>query len=601
MDFIHNVPIKVPNKSGFDLSHEHVMTGVCGKLAPALVYELLPNETISLGASFQIQLPPAVTDFYGRVDYHLEAFFVPNRLCWAGWKDFITHPTFAPQYPEGTKLPAKPKNLPSFRIGLRASQDYEVDVRSSAVSWFDTVFGPGTLCDYLGYKLKFSSGVFDDAPLLSGSIISTISESESAFVFNNLLPFIAYGRIFDDWYRDSRIQAPLFAPAASYVAGPPVSNSDEVLFDYSPATMPFMSGVQRGSNTAYQPAFLDSSLFAYFQRLSTLNESTLENRSSFNYADGFPFYELRSRNWKKDMFTSANTYPQASIVGGRVELPVQDGQTSLSIAALRSANSLQQWSERNGLAGFRYSDQIYAQFGRYPADAIMDRPIYLGRIKQSIYNRSVFQTAPSDIQSTNNPFNSVGSRYASPNAVGDGSLISSFTASEHGFLFVIASLVPHAYYGSGVSRMLKRSVVGDFAFPLLANMGDQAIRVSELSNDPRYLSNDIDFGYTDLYAEYKVINDHVSGHMRDGYNLSNFALQRSFSDAPELGSDFLTIPPEYLDQVLTVSVDQSKTSYWADIYFTFKKSSPLPVYSQPTLMDLQNGHIETISRGGTRL
>lgn len=569
MDFIHNVPIKVPNKSGFDLSHEHIFTGVTGELAPVLVHELLPNDTISLGASFQVQLPPSVTDFYGRINFHLEAFFVPNRLCWAGWKDFVTHPTLSPQYPSGTKVPAKPIKLPSFELIGSVGGDY--------TSQFVSFFGAGTLSDYLGLKIDPSS------------YFTNLTSGGKVFALSNVLPYAAYHRIWDDWYRDSRIQAPLFIPGVGQVIGP---SSDDL------ATFSFMKLPYEVGDVSYSGGFKVSSVLS---SSFSAPEDTSVNGTDHLLGDGKPFYEIRLRNWSKDLFTSASPYPQASVVGGKVELPVVDGQTSVSIAALRSANSLQQWLERNNLAGYRYADQIYAQFGRYPSDAIMDRPIYLGRIKQPIYTRSVFQQSNSEGIETSNPFKTVGAKYGNPQCVGDGSLIDSFTASEHGFLIVLASLVPHSYYSTGVSRYLKRSVVGDFAFPLLANMGDQAIRKSELSGDIIDYFNDSEFGYTDLYAEYKVINDHVSGFMRDGYSLESFVMQRSFDSDVELGSSFLQIPRSYLDQISTVDVANTAFSYWSDVYFTFKKASTLPVYSQPTLMDLQSGHIETISRGGTRL
>lgn len=578
MDFIHNVPIKVPNKSGFDLSHEHLFTGVCGELAPVLVHELLPNDSVSLGASFQVQLPPAVTDFYGRINFHLEAFFVPNRLCWAGWKDFITHPTFAPQYPAGTLPPAKSTTLPSWSLFAEEEGDFS--------SFMNRILGAGTLFDYLGYKIDISS------------VPDSYSVDDVIFKIPNLLPIVAYHRIWDDWYRDTRIQAPLFVPSVGSYYG---ANDQTAVAStrYSFFNIPYVVGNLISSSGSVSVASSFSS------RIYNSGSGATIVGDPIALGDSTPFTNIRLRNWSKDLFTSASPYPQASIVGGRVELPVSNSNTSLSIAALRSANSLQQWLERNNLAGYRYADQIYAQFGRYPADAIMDRPLYLGRIKQAIYTRSVFQQSPSE-SSVPNPFNSVGAKYGSPQAVGDGSLIDSFTASEHGFLIVLASLVPHAYYSSGVNRMLKRTVIGDFAFPLLANMGDQSILKSELSSDISDYLYDVGgvvdgFGYTDLYAEYKVINDHVSGFLRDGYSLDSFVMQRSFGTDVALSSSFIQIPRTYLDQVLTVDVASTRSSYWADVYFVFKKSSTLPVYSQPTLMDLQSGHFETISRGGSRL
>lgn len=88
----NKVPVQIPNKSGFDLSHENLFTAKCGTLVPVLVDTLLPNDTISLGHSSQLQLPPMATDFYGRVVGKFEAFFVPFRILYGGWQELITHP-----------------------------------------------------------------------------------------------------------------------------------------------------------------------------------------------------------------------------------------------------------------------------------------------------------------------------------------------------------------------------------------------------------------------------------------------------------------------------------------------------------------------------
>lgn len=252
--------------------------------------------------------------------------------------------------------------------------------------------------------------------------------------------------------------------------------------------------------------------------------------------------------------------------------------------------------ERNNLAGYRYSDQIYAQFGIYPSDAIMDKVLYLGRNVQSVYNKSVYATGAIDVSDDIK----LGTKAANSQALGEGSLIDKFTASEHGFLVVLASLVPRPVYGSGCDRMNFRVNVGDFAFPLLAGMGDQVIRGRELTG---YTPDTRTFGYTDLYAEYKFKNDKVHGLMRDGADLSSYALQRSFGEGDEvsINSSFLSIPKEYLDQVQAVSTSVSGYTYWSQIYFPYKKISTIPAYSQPTLADLKNAHTEYISRGGKRL
>lgn len=518
------VPVEIPNRSGHNLSHSNSFSGKTGQLIPVLCEEMLPNDTISLGSQLQVQLPPMVTDFYGRVDFVLEAFFVPNRLCWGGWQDFITHPTANPVYPEGTFLSAKPTQVPTFK-------------GQSPL----TSVAPDTLLHYLNYGKSLAN----DKPA-------------------SLLPAIAYHRIWDDWYRDSRVQAPLFYKAAPSFAST-VGSHNSIL-----ASLPFISMYNLSSD--YVPITLDPTAV---------------------FTDQVAIKSLRQRNWVKDYFTSASPLPQAgnaSEVKFDVSSATQSG--AFSIATLRAANSLQKWMERNNIAGYRYSDQIYAQFGVYPSDAIMDRCLYLGRHVETVYNRSVFDTNGAGD-------NTLGRKGANSQVLGEGSLIDKFTATEHGFIMVLASLVPRPVYGSGLERMNYRIKVGDFAFPLLAGMGDQAIWGSEVNGDPT--STDT-FGYTDLYAEYKFRNDKVHGLLVDGQNLQSYALQRYFEVSdPHINSAFLQIPSDYLDQVQAVETSVQGYTYWAEIYFPFKKISTLPAYSQPTLADLKYAHTEYISRGGKRL
>lgn len=513
------VPIEMPNRSGHNLSHSNSFTGKTGTLIPVLCEELLPNDTVSLGSQLQVQLPPMVTDFYGRVDFVLEAFFVPNRLCWGGWQDFITHPTANPVYPEGTSVESKPTSVPCFDF-----------------SGTQTSIPVDSLLHYLDY----------------GDLYSEQTDDMS------VLPCVAYHRIWDDWYRDSRVQSPLFYRSVGRQFG-----SWDVL-----RGIPFLSTLVQGESV----------------RIGLGSQFT----------DGLNLGSLRQRNWVKDYFTSSSPIPQA---GSASEVKFDVSSTSetgaFSISTLRAANSLQKWMERNNLAGYRYSDQIYAQFGIYPADAIMDRCLYLGRNVQTVYNKSVYETSGADS-------GILGRKGANSQVLGEGSIVDSFTASEHGFLMVLASLVPRPVYGSGAERRNFRTKVGDFAFPLLAGMGDQAILGYELNGDG---DDRHTVGYTDLYAEYKFRNDKTHGLLRDGQNLEKYALQRSFAynGGDTISSSFLLIPTDYLDQVQAVSTSAQGYTYWAEIYFPFRKISTIPAYSQPTLADLKNAHTEYISRGGKRL
>ena len=66
-----STPIQVPNRSGFDLSHENMLTLKCGQLVPVMTDLLIPGDRVSVGSAFEVQLPPMATDFYGRVRFHM--------------------------------------------------------------------------------------------------------------------------------------------------------------------------------------------------------------------------------------------------------------------------------------------------------------------------------------------------------------------------------------------------------------------------------------------------------------------------------------------------------------------------------------------------
>lgn len=524
------VPVKVPNRAGHNMSHENLFTAKCGTLTPFFVEPVYPNEKHTVSVSTHIQLPPFVTDVYGRVDAVFELFFVPNRLLYGGWQEFITYQTQNSNYPSGTINQEKPKVLPCLSFGTVTGEQLE------------RYAGAGSLADYLGYK-RMNSG----------------SDNQSLY-FANILPFVAYHKIWTDWYRDSRIQKDCFFRPTSTTIGTVAG------------TLPYVSF---GGDSA-QPV-----------------NSVL--------GDSKDLLSLRQRLWAKDYFTNSTPLPQNGEPFKLSMTPDASGKVSFSMNQLYSLNSLQQFSIRHNIAGNRYSDNIFAQFGCYPSDAIVDRSLYLGRKIVPIYTKSVYQTSE-DNNTTQNPFNSVGVKFGSPQGVGSGNLVSNFKTTEHGFLFGLFSLVPRPYYSSGVRRYLMNSRQSDFPFPILHGIGDQPIFVSELmdSFDGDIYSGDT-FGYTQYASEVKFHPDEVHGLLRDGQSLDSFAIQRSFSSVPSLGTEFLEIPTNFLDQVTAVNGQISQYGCWVNAHINYKKASPFQPYTIPTLGDIENSHTIMVDKGGKRL
>lgn len=540
-----SVPVKIPDRSGFDLSHESLFTTKPGTITPASVFEVLPGDTFSIGAMQKVTLPPFAVPFMGRIDACLEAFFVPNRLLWKGWQSFITQNNGVQSASSGGQVATFPISVPLVDISAEENRSY---------------IGNSSLAHYLGCK------VGDQYPQYSVSA----------------LPFLAYQKICDDWYRDENNMKPFFAK------------------------YPVVSATTSASNAGYLsllPHLINSGTFGVASSSPVLSLGPSSAPSSGTAASSVAqlvdmslgLGSLRQRCWAKDYFTTATTRPQAGTASS-VTFDTSGNTGSFTIATLRAANSLQKWLERNNIAGTDYGSQILSHFGVTPPDAVMDKSILLGQQRMPVVVGSVENNnGTPDIQisgqDTKNPFGTtLGSAAGFGSGFDKGSLVDEFTAKEHGFIFVMFSLVPHAYYDTGLDRSFLHRSYGSFAWPEFANIGDQEILALELTQNELGEQAPIDeqtiFGYAQRFVEYKMKLDRVSGLLEENQNLSVYALKRGFDNqtgVPSLGKDFLTIPVDFLDQVSNVSTKVSDFGCMVDVYFDARALRVLPEYSLPSL------------------
>lgn len=538
----NQVPVKVPDRSGFDMSHENLFSAKIGTLIPASVEEVMPGDIINVGTAFSVELPPLATNFKGRVDARMEAFFVPNRLLWAGWQDYITN------------SPVQSSNNGNVTGGANVQvPGFSKATVIPKITLNQLQTGAGSLADYLGVKGVGSANVSGDF---------------------NALPFLAYQKIWDDWYRDSNVQQPFFADGLG--------------------------------ETWSGNAVISAPLAPYLRVSGTMsvNNSTINTSGGYNGYNGRKLFELAQRNFAKDYFTTMTTQPQA---GGNASLEFSidtQGETgSFSIAGLRVANSLQKWLEKNNIAGTRYYDQILAHYGVLPPDANVQRAILLGSATAPVIVNSVSQQAQGTNSQTKNPYaNSTGAMFGKGNAFGENRLIDHFEVKEHGYIIILFSLVPHAYYSTGSRKYLTQRGASDtFAFPEFANIGDQPVMKSELYTPVFGSANDTTIGYVQRYAEYKYHDDEVHGLLSDGQSLSSFVLQRGFDSGATISNALLQIPTNYMDNVMVTTAGVSGFNAIVDAYFNSKFLRVLPEYSLPSLGEVEKGHTIEVPKGGRRL
>ena len=82
-----------PNKvkrNKFSLSHERKLSMNMGDLVPIMCQEIVPGDNFRVNTETLMRLAPMLAPIMHRVNVYTHYFFVPNRLVYDGWQDFIT-------------------------------------------------------------------------------------------------------------------------------------------------------------------------------------------------------------------------------------------------------------------------------------------------------------------------------------------------------------------------------------------------------------------------------------------------------------------------------------------------------------------------------
>ena len=160
---INSVLLRRPKRNKFDLSRVNKLTCKAGEIVPFFLEECIPDDSFKLATANRIRLAPQVLPLMHQIDVSMYWFFVPTRLLWPNWEEFITGGK------DGTSAPI----IPFFNFG----QGNATALRTAGV---------GMLSDYLGIPTNASAST-------TGSI--TVQSY-------NALPFAAYVKIYNDHFRD---------------------------------------------------------------------------------------------------------------------------------------------------------------------------------------------------------------------------------------------------------------------------------------------------------------------------------------------------------------------------------------------------------------
>lgn len=516
----------------FDLTHDRKMSVNMGGLYPILVHECVPGDTTKIQSSSMLRFAPLVAPVMHRASVYMHFFFVPNRLVWPNWEGFITGGE------QGDNTSVAPY------------------IEAEHTDWI-----VGRLGDYMG--------------------VPTSSETETgADIKVSAIPFAAYNKIFNEYYRDQNLMDPILDELIdgnnSNVGGTGVGFTA-------------LTDIQK---RAWQHDYLTSALpFTQKGDEVTLPLGTTAPLEPTAGGDQMRFVDNAGTfiNGALSAITSTSGTPNgdgtlaANAGAGNLQgyVKVNDvyevdlsAATASSIIELRRAFKLQEWLEKNARGGSRYIESMLVHFGVRSSDQRLQRPEYLGGHAAPIKISEVLQTSE-----TNSSVTPQGNMAGHAISVGQGKPVTHY-AEEHGYIIGLMSVMPKTAYQNGIPRHLTRFDKYDYYWPTFAHIGEQGILNKEV-----YVSADADeqdevWGYTPRYSEYKFINDSVHGDFRT--SLGFWHMGRKFANLPPLNNDFIQMDFLEVNRIFAVQ-GQPNANLWAHVLNEVKAKRKMPVFGNPKL------------------
>jgi len=319
-------------RSKFSLSNTKLLSCDLGELVPCGLTEVLPGDSIQQATTCMVRVAPLLSPVMHPTHIQISHWFVPHRLVWEDWEDFITGG------PDGNDDSA----FPTIDAGAG--------------------FAVGSLADYLGCP-----------PSVAGLDVSA-------------LPFRGYALIWNEWFRDQDLQTPLTIELTS---GPDTTTNTALQNaawekDYFTSARPWE---QKG------PAITIPLGTTAPVNLNTLTTQAMQMKNASTGAT-FNGETMNTTGAQGQIRYTGSQITTVIDPNGRLSADLS-GASSITINLLREAFALQRFEEARARFGSRYVEYL-RYLGVQSADARLQRPEFLGGGRYPVQFSEVIQTAEGD-------------------------------------------------------------------------------------------------------------------------------------------------------------------------------------------------------------
>lgn len=515
-----------------------------GDLVPIYLDEVLPADTfkINLNALVRMATPlyPVMDNAY--MDFYF--FFVPARLLWKHFQNLMG------------------QNDSTF---WAETTEYTTPVTTAPEGGWNV----GTLADYFGIP----TGV-------SGLKV-------------NSLPFRAYAKIWNEWFRDENLQQPVTQSMDDTTTTG--VNTGTNLSDAEAGGLPLKVCKYKDYFTSCLPTPQKAAEPVKIPMLGNVPIKSYIDAERTKLAKGYGTSTSKSSSWgygaliqegpdgntlRSTGAESGKSYWTSSTPGigesAQVTYLAADlsNTTATTINELRQAIAVQHIFERDARTGTRYKEILKGAWGVTSPDARLDRSEYIGGHRMPINVNQVIQTSSTDSTSPQGNTGAYSMTTLSRN-------MCTYSATEHGYVLGLAAIRVDHSYQQGLSRLWTRNTRFSYYDPMLANLGEQAVLNQEIYAQGQAKDEEV-FGYQEAWADYRYRTNMVTSEMRSTYaqTLDAWHYADKYDKLPTLSSSWIKEGTENIDRTLAVQSSNSH-QFICNFYYEQAWTRAMPIYSVP--------------------
>lgn len=508
------------HRSSFDLSSKKLFTAKVGEILPCYWQIAIPGTKYRISSDWFTRTVPVNTAAYTRIKEYYDFYAVPLRLisralpqAFTQMTDYMTSASSSSENTAAlTSVPNVAQSDFSTFLQLTNAGD-QTNTRDDA--GIPIVYGSCKLLDLLGYGSMISSTNTGKAAITRKYLgVDNLGDSVNPLVYSdsqtvNILPLLAYQKIYFDFFSDSQWEKHL---AYAY-------NVD------------YWSGTGK----------------------IALAVNMLKLRYANYPKDYFMGMLPSSQYGSVAVLPSAfsSSYPSSSAVS------VSGTSSDLSALSLRATEYLQRWKEVVQFSSKDYSDQMAAQFGIKAPEYMGNHAHYIGGWSSVININEVVNT---NLDTDSSQASIAGKGVSSQS----GHVLTYDCGAEHQVIMCVYHAVPMLDWElTGQAPQLTVTSVSDFPQPAFDQLGMQAVPALNLQNNPgRKVSGSL--GYNLRYWQWKSNIDTVHAGFRAGAAYQSWAAPldgwQVLTSAGAWSYQSMKVRPQQLNSIFVPQIDAANCS-----------------------------------------